>query len=451
MMADQKFFELQKLLEVQLTIKSEARYELLSLYFETLTAQQKILPFDLAIELAELSSLHKKHEFSLNLLQELKLERHQRFFSRILKIKIQAAEDKGQRNELYNLISDFLLRQFEKQVPVIPDWIRELINKYFLHDFNLQLKELSLCLMLSDLDQCEKLTKELITSCVEKSTPRGISEKLLSIGEVLRSGVKKGQLEIYQNFCLISAKGITDKTDYKRIVEMIILFSDFKFQTLLLNLLAELELDDEATEFAATMRSAADYDFVYLDKFFPHLKSYFIKSSVKKEKLPEVLPEIDLKLTSKVVEQVISPTFDIDTDEDEQKYFSLLKYQTYTSDQLCDLAVSFLQSEMPKVALKASELAIAQSETDQGYLKGSYLKLTSLLLLKDYRAALDTCLDAISKATSKDDILSFLYGQAEIHIRLDQKKQAKNILSKILAIDSEYRLAKERLDRLNEI
>lgn len=147
----------------------------------------------------------------------------------------------------------------------------------------------------------------------------------------------------------------------------------------------------------------------------------------------------------------MSPVLDVEDFEDEQRYFNLIKYQTYTTDQLCDLAVSFLQSEMPRVALKASQQAIAQSETDKDYLKGSYLKLTCLLLLKDFRAALDTCLEAISKATTKDDVLSFLYGQAEIYIRLNQVRDARKILSKILSIDSKYRLAKERLDKLNEI
>lgn len=71
--------------------------------------------------------------------------------------------------------------------------------------------------------------------------------------------------------------------------------------------------------------------------------------------------------------------------------------------------------------------------------------------MKDFRAALDTCLEAISKATTKDDVLSFLYGQAEIYIRLNQVRDARKILSKILSIDSKYRLAKERLDKLNEI
>ena len=136
---------------------------------------------------------------------------------------------------------------------------------------------------------------------------------------------------------------------------------------------------------------------------------------------------------------------------EEASQILLQEYQNYSADQLCDLAVSFLQSEMPKVALRASELAIKEATDDKSFLKGSYLKLTCLLQLQDLRAALDTCLEALSKASSRDDILSFLYGQAEIYIRLNQKKQAKGILSKILIIDSKYRLAQERFDKLNEI
>lgn len=452
MMADSKFFEVQKLIEVQLALKTEARHELLKIYFDSLRAQQKIIPVDITLELSELESENNQHDHVLELLNEISSDQNLKFYFRILKLKMKAAEFQGQMDLLYQLISDFYLRQYEKQVPAIPQIVSDYVAKYFHHDFNLKLKELAITLVLNDVATSEKLTQELILSTVEKSSPKGIKAKLQTIGEILKAGQNKSYLEIYQNYCLIAANGVNEKSEYKKIVEMIIFFDDFKLQALVLNLLHQLQFLEEAKDYASAIRANKEYNFVHFDKYFPHLKSYFVQPVVRKSiKEDEQIPSPDLKLTTKFKSEIMPSHFEMDDSEDDQRFMHLLKYQTYTTDQLCDLAVSFLQSEMPKVALRAAELAMSQSVDDQSFLKGSYLKLTCLLQLQDLRAALDTCLVAMTRATSRDDILSFLYGQAEIYIRLNQKKQAKNILAKILSIDSKYRLAKERLDKLNEI
>jgi hypothetical protein len=451
MMAEQKFSEVQKLIEVQLSLKSDARYELISIYYESLTAQQKKISSEHALELAEYESARHNYDAVKTLLNELSALSHQKYFIRVLKLKITMAEIQGQMDELYQCFSDFLLRQYEKQVPVIPDWIAASIEKYYRHDFNLQLKKLALIMLLNDVQNAEAITKELISQCVEKSSPRGTRLKLISIGEVLKASTNKACLEIYQNFCFLAANGIADKSDYKRIVEMVIFFDDFKFQALVLNLLHNMKLTNEAQNFAVVVRRNSEYDFVYFDKFFPHLKPLFFTPVKKKIQEKEKIPTPDLKLNSNYRSDVMPSQVDVEDSDDEQKFFHLIKYQTYSTDQLCDLAVSFLQSEMPKVALRASELAIEQSQTDPEFLKGSYLKLMSQLQLKDFRAALDTSFQALTRSKTRDDVLSFLYSQAEIYIRLNERKSAKSILSKILMIDSKYRLAKERYDKLNEI
>ena len=452
MMAESKFFEVQKLVEVQLALKNESRHELLRIYFDSLKAQTKIIPIEIILELSEIESELHQHEFVLSLLSELSTDLKQKFYIRILKLKMKAAVHQGQMDVLYQLLSDFYLRQFERQSPSIPDFVTELVHKFFQHDFNLRLKELALTLVLNDLSHAEKFVQEMILSTFEKSSPKGIKSKLLAVGDILKTGHNKGPLEIYQNFCFIAANGISEKSEYKKIVEMIIFFDDFKMQALVLNLLHELNLVEEARDFAGSIRLNKNYNFVHFDKYFPHLKSFFVQISPKKNmKNDEQLPAADLKLTSKIKSEIIPELYAVEESEDDVRFMHLLKYQNYSADQLCDLAVSFLQSEMPKVALRASELAIKEATDDKSFLKGSYLKLTCLLQLQDLRAALDTCLEALSKASSRDDILSFLYGQAEIYIRLNQKKQAKGILSKILTIDSKYRLAQERFDKLNEI
>ena len=274
---------------------------------------------------------------------------------------------------------------------------------------------------------------------------------MLSIGEVLRHGELKYHLEIYQHFCLIYSKGIREKNDYKRIVEMIIYFDDFKFQLLILDLIHKIGLENEAVEYALGLKENPEYSYIYVDKFFSHLKPYFLRPIKEKATTHQDEEIPDLKLSERYSSEVMSTDVDVEESLDEKKYYHLLKYQSYSLNQLCDLAVSFLQSEMPNVALKATELAIQAANDDKEYLKGSYLKLTCLLVLKDYRAAVDTAYSALEKSSSQEDVLSFLYGQAEAYMRLNQKIKAIEILEKIIGIDYKYRLAKERLDKLNEV
>lgn len=448
MMAEQKFIEAQKLIEVQLQLNHEARYELLKLYADVLSSQHKTLPQELALELAEKEIQQKNYERALNLLEVVNSEK---FFNRVMKIKITSAEERGRMEELYSYLSHFLLRQYEKQNPLIPEYSSVLIDKCFRNDFNLKLKHLAITLLLNDIEKAEELVKELIVSTIEKASPKGVADKLFAIGEILKTGTGKAQLEIYQNFCLISANGINDKSDYKRLVEMVIYFEDFRFKALLLNLLVRLNLVEEAALYAGAIRESKDFNFVYFDKYFPALKSFFVRIQKNSSRQHEQREIPDLNLETRYKTELVLPLDEPEFTEEEYTYLNLLKYQSFTLDQLCDLAVSFLQSEMPKVALSASELALKEAKDDSEFLKASYLKLTCQLKLHDFRAAIDTCFQALAKAQSQDDVLSFMYGQAEAFIRLNQKKNARAVLKKIVSIDDKYRLAKERLDKLNEI
>lgn len=378
MMAEQKFSEVQLLIEVQLSLNSDSRHELLLLYLEVLNSQDKTMPMQLALELAEIESELKHHELVLKLISAIDNEK---YFQRLLKLKIKAAEDKGQMNNLYSLLSEFYIHQYERQIPFVPDWVSGLTDKYFRNDFNLKLKELAMNLLLKDLDKSEIMIKELLISCIEKSSPRGLKEKIEAVADILQSTDGKGALEIYQNFCLLSLNGILEKTDYKRIIEMIIYFDDFKFQILTLNLLHQLDLVEEAGQFSSAVRENKEYDFVYLDKYFPDLKSYFVQPRERKEtSVQNLIPEPDLTLTESYKQEILNDYQELEEYDEEKNFLNMLKYQTYTSNQLCDLAVSFLQSDMPRVALKASELAVQSAENNTEYLKGCYLKLTCLLL-----------------------------------------------------------------------
>ncbi len=448
MMAGQQFFEAQKLIEVQLKLNFQNRHELLTLLNECYHQQHKNLSDELTVELAEKESQNGNFASANELIRHIGLDK---FFNRVMKIRIEAAAANGFMGEMYHLLSAYYIHQYENQVPWIPEWAINCCEKYFIQDFNLMLKKLSLNLLVEDLPAAENLAKHLIITSFEKSLQKGLKEKLNVIQDVISAGSKKAQLEIYQNFCVISCRGIQEKSDYKKLVEMVIYFENFKFQVLLLDLLVKLDLNEEARIYSEFVRNHKEYSFVYFDKFFPGLKNFFVQKNQSKIKNDSVILDVDLKLENSVeVDEIVFSEIP-ELTEDEEQFLHLLKYQTYSSTQLCDLAVSFLQSEMPTVALQASQLAINISASDEEVLKASYLKLTCLLKLNDYRAAIDTSLDALSRANSQDDILSFLYGQAEAYLRLNQKKKAKAVLTKILNIDSRYRLAQERLDKLNEI
>jgi len=450
-MAEQKFFEVQRAVELQLSLKSDDRGELISLYVESLNAQSKNVPLEILLELAQFESQNNNHDAVVSLLSIFSAQDINKNFKIINQLLFNALDAKGRVSELYELISEFLLHQFETRNPSIPDFVSHSIDKYFKHDFYLKLKILAISLMLQDLKKSLSLTQELIYDCFEHPSPKGGSGKLKLIEEVLKTETATGPLEIYQSFCRISSSGIDDKADYKRLVEMVIYFDDFKMQTLVLNLMHQLGHFKESELYADVLKKNQTYSFVYFDKFFPGLKKYFIKTSSQNitEEKTEFLIQKEEKIDSAIGnERSQEITSEYVEKEDVNSYLQFLKYQDLDINQLCDIATSFLQSEMPSVALKASELIIEKCSDEQSFLKGAYLKLTSLLQMKDYRAALDICLQALSKAETQNDLLSFLYGQAEALTRLHMHKEARLVLSRILAIDAHYRLAKERLDKL---
>lgn len=449
-MAESKFFEVQCEAHTQLSLnQSSHRIELVELYLEALVAQNKLIPTELVLELTEdlLSrNLIKAHGW----LERISSSEQKRHFRRTQFIKIQIAERQGQLKELYNLISEFQLYLYQVNVPSFPELIRNYSEKYFRGDFHLRLQALALYLNLGDFLKSEQLVKELLFSSVEKSSPKGIKDKLSSLRDILRIE-QSGSLEIYVNFCDLSIEGIREQKDFKKLAEMVIYFDDFRLQVLVLDLMFKLDLKNELSIYAESIKQNQNYDYVYLDKFFNHLKTYFFKRAEVKTEVVNNRLEVDLSLDSNFKETTRSERLVEEPVAEEKLLEHILKYQDYSAHELCEIAVSFLQSELPGVALSASDLALKKSADDQAYLKACYLKLTSLLQLADYRAALDVALMALGKSKNQDDILSFMYGQAEAYLKLKETRLAKNILKKIISIDANYRMARERLDKINEV
>jgi hypothetical protein len=453
MMADSKFVEAQREVEAIFFLKDEAlRKEALPLYLEILAAQNKRIPVEMIIEVAE-RFLQNDIDQSIRWMSLFPKNEIDRYFFLYQKIKIFHAERKGLTAELYQLISKFQITLFTSRVPVIPEFLKTFTLKYFAHDFNLGLQRLSLEIMIGDYETAEATLRNLVLSCFEQSSPRSTRTKLSHISDILDTCQHSSQLDIYRGLCSVYAHEITAKTDYKRIAEAIIFFDDFKFQTLLLNLLVELGLDELASEYAISVKQSKDYNFVYFDKFFPQLKKLFVTLDEKTElpKTSALLTNDDIKLEEKVQRTATRSIDPVEHIDEESHFISMLNYQENTTAELLEIATSFIQSQMPRVSLKAADQALKSAENNEMFLKAAYLKMMSLLQLNDFRSALDLSIEASGRATSPEDVLSFLYVQAELFQKLGENKTAKSILQKIQNIDADYRLTKERLIRLNEI
>ena len=451
LLAESRFVEAQKLAEGLILQSKGSESEVLLLdYFDCLLAQQKQIPINLLFILIDqliTSDIDKAVEWSSHLPKEEKILQQ-----KIIFLKIKIAEGKGQTEKLYGLISHYQILRYENKSPALPDLINKLKAKYFPDDFQLGLQQLALDLLRSDLVSCEIKVKELMLSCFEKSSVRGKKEKLSSLYDILNGAERLYQLEIYKNLCSLMVNGIRENKDYKKLIEMVIYIDDFKMQALLLNLLVSLGLDDVALEFAPVVRSNKNYSYVYFDKYFVELKPLFNKKIQTKITMEnkQLLGDEDVKLT-----EARSPIFlqdiNYEPSEEEKILAHVLKLQNYQTNELLELAVSFLQADYFIAGLEASELAFKSSEENKLKLRASYLKVTCLLKVGDFRAALDASLQALAISETQNDLLSFLYAQAEAHLRLNEIAIAKKTLKKILSIDSAYRMAKERLESLDEI
>src|SRR5690606_36796809 len=114
----------------------------------------------------------------------LSSEERNSHFVKISLIKIQIFETTGRMSDLYGEISSLLIKLFEKQIPAIPSEVKNLAEKYFKNDFHLNLLRLSLSLLISDPKEAEFLVRSLIISCYEKTSIKGIQEKLRAISQV---------------------------------------------------------------------------------------------------------------------------------------------------------------------------------------------------------------------------------------------------------------------------
>lgn len=447
---DSKFFEAQKEAELLLLQQDLTnRRSLLQLYFAALKAQSKTLPPDLLVEYVEIISLTEP-EHAAELLSELSSNTVDKFQRRILIQKILMSEVRGLTSEMYQHISALQLHAYARKIPSLPPIVVEVSEKYFSGDFALGLQRLSLFLLKGDVQNSEQLVKQLIFSSIERSTPKGTREKLLSISEILNALQNYSLLEVYKNLCLLLADTVREKQDFKRLTEIVIYADSFKLQVLVLSIL-DRDVPEVARDYAKIVRANREYSFVYFDKYFPQLKKYFVSmatTDILKDTssvLVKEAPDFGKSSEPSGADQV----FDF-TDEDVM-VAHLIRHGSFEDAQLLDLSVGFLQSEFPRAAASAAEIVLQGEGSDETRLKASYLKLTSHLMLKDYRQAVDLAFEALKLAKTQNDILSFLYAKAEAHLALKEVRAARATFKEIVALDADYRLAREKLERLNEV
>jgi hypothetical protein len=444
LLAESRFVDAQKSCELEFQQQNSTN-ELREFYFESLIAQDKPLPVDLVLDHVEslLSTDFTRAEHWFNLIDISK------FHQRGLLLKIKILELKGKTAELYQNISAYQVLRFESRCPDLPSIITELSEKYFRGDYQLQLQRLALDLMRLDLVKSEDTIKTLLLCSYERSSTRGKKERIEALLEVLKTPESIFHLELYKNFCGFLLSAELDKKDVKKLIELVIYVEDFRLQALLLDLLFRFNLSDIIQDYSSIIKKNKNYSFVYFDKYFPHLKNFFVQKTDKVVgPKTSLLTEEDLRLVQKIAPLISNEEPATETEE-EALLIHLVRLQSFSCVELLDIAVSFLQSELYRAALHTADLASQNATLDEERLKGSYLKVTCLLKLGDYRAALDHSLEALKIAKTQNDVLSFLYAQAEAHLRLGDKRAAKIILKKIISIDAGYRLARERLEQLN--
>lgn len=446
MMAEENFSAAEEAAETALISTTlNSRSEIIPLYLTALIHQKKYLPDHLATECL-MALWEKDNDLAVEIFEHTSETLKASSDFRILFFRMKLAEKKGRIQELHDLISSYHIKLFERSLPSVPESVHALVQKFFRADFQLQIQNFALTLLRKDLVTAERELKQLILDAFEKSSPKTLKEKLTSLLSILALQTDKGHLEIYQNFLSILVQGISEKKDYKKLAEAVIYFDDFRFGSMLLHLFVMSKLDSVATDYAAELGSMKDYNFVYIAKHFPELKKFFVNMTqpIPRETVHE---SPDLTLEDSPDSSMVMSTMPQHA-EDEGLLIHLVQNQNFSDESLLDLAVSFLQSELPRVAGAAAMMVHERTPDDRIKLKAAYLALTALLHAGDYRKALDLALQSMKLISSQDDLLSFLYCEAEAYLRLNRKTEARHVLRKIVSIDSRYRMARERLEKL---
>ena len=453
LLAEANFVEAQRVAEQLLNqnLSTQDSEKILELYFDCLKFQNRSHPTEKLIKLIEIKIKNQSGDIDIwfSKFTHSELEKYE---FEISLLKITYFEERGRLAELYNSIKDFHNYLYTYRIPSIPQNIQNIIQKYFSTDFHLKVQSLAFDLLRMDLGSAEEKTKEIILSGVINQSARDTKIKLNLLITVLSSLPVIHQLDMYRNLSILLVNGIQDKKDFKKIIECIIYIDDFKLQLIILKLLQKLELNSVIESFIPVIKKNSKYNFVFIDKYFPETKNFFIQAKKNTEDQTSAI-QVDITLDQEFIPLIGNEVEVVNAELSDHEVLlaKLLKVQEFSAETLLDLAVNFIQSDFLNTAMVAVRIVLEKTNDRDIKLKAYYLLVTTLLKTGDYRAALDSSLIAMDMAETQNDLLSFLYGQAEAYIKLKDKNKAAKTLEKIISIDKNYRLAKEKLEMLNAI
>lgn len=452
MMAEGKYLEAKTQLDVMIAAAGdEFRTELLSMLLECYTVLHQQAPPPLIFDyLQQIISTSPQEATKLFEIIRDDAELNDRRAFQMLAMKM--TEKKGNLLELHRLISRMQITSLERGRPVLDPEVTATIQKYFRHDYALKLQRLALTLALSRIDLAESLCRAILLGIHEKTMSKKTKTMLSGLKDVLNAPECTGMLILYRNYCQLALEGLSSRRDFKLLAELVIGFDDFEMQVMLLQIMDHHQLSESAQDLVEVIKGHSGYSFVYIDKHYPELKGYFVELRKAPQDTTKDLESPDLELNEALHSTQVSFTLPLidEPEEAENKMIRLLKHQDYSFRELCDLAVSFLQSDLPTAADEASSLALKKSQSDEEFLGACYLRISSLMRLQDFRSALDHTWQALEKTQTQDDLLSMLYTQAECFVQLKRFSDARKILKRIIQLDPEYRLARERLEKLHE-
>lgn len=455
-MAEGRFIQAERtLLDFSLQNEEELTIDFFHELFEVRRNLGKDFPFH---ELDQyFNKLAQKNQFEeINDLLNWWTNKHPSFESALLyKWRLQLLEQRGMLANLKETLKAFGMFILKHRYWPLMESFKKYHEKYFKEDQDFIFVLILHQTQTFQFDQIEKqltlfVENQLIRS---KKTPKTKDDIELLI-TILDQIQVKGKLDIWKSFLMLQNQSNFDEGLIKKIIEMVIYFDHFGIQLLILRSLHHFGQYEIAQSLADALKASSNYDFVMIEKYFPHdLKSYFIKKRQIESApfLSELSPE-DLKLDinykknkSREEEEAHLLT------EEESLIISGIKHQELSFDQSLDLMISMLQMNLPLAARAIAFKINKESVEAELKLKLNYLLLRVYYELKDYRAGIDIALDSLSIAKSGEDILAFMYAEADFHFHLGELNQAKLIYENIISLVGNYRMAFERLKEINEI
>jgi hypothetical protein len=452
-MADSKFNEVEISAYRSLSDKHNSnRSEMLLIYLSSIKSQNKKILYPYLLEFVE-KNLDTHLDHCLELINLYSSQNPNKLNLKLKIYLIKIFEKKGDIETLGKELKKLRCDLLEMNRPILNIALIEIEKKYFMKDFEFSLLNLTYAFYLGDLNSAENQILEIIKSLFESKNIKNLNSKLGLVGRLLEAQVEKKYLEIYQSYFIIRSRGITEKKDYKKIIEMMIFAKSNEFKVIILELLDFLQLEEIAKSYSSYLISEKNFKLLYVLKYFKNLKRYFMQGNLirPEDEGTRELTEIGPIKNSKIV-----PQDDMKIEDrlfltiEEEKIIHELKHQDLQFEEFHSLAISFIQAGYFYAAKESAICALNLAHTNEAKISTYYLIGETYYLLGDYRATIDFMGKIRELANDKIEIIPSMYLEAESHLKLNEKKEAKSIFEKINLTNENFRQTRDRLRLLNE-